>query len=264
MTAVFVSIERWLGHFSTMLVSVGDQVRKDLLERQIGRHERFRSISPGVQDFDLPSREEARRRLEIPNESPLVLFVGRLTSIKRPDRLIQAFRLVLEHVPDAKLLIVGDGDCAANAREQARDLGDSVRWLGWRGDLATIYGAKAVTVLTSDNEGMPVTLIEASMAGNPSVATDVGSAREVIVDDVTGFVVDREPSSIADALIRLLTDADQFDRMGRAARQHASLNFGADRLAADHESLYEDLVSGGLKGANRRFKRLQKRILRLP
>ena len=97
-------------------------------------------------------------------------------------------------------------------------------------------------VLTSDNEGMPVTLIEAAMAGVPSVTTDVGSPREVVLDGVTGLVVEPSASAVADGLIRLL-DNDLRNRMGVAARERAEAEFDAKRLIADHESLYESLVA---------------------
>ena len=86
-----------------------------------------------------------------------------------------------------------------------------------------------------------MTLIEAAMAGVPSVTTDVGSAREVVLDGVTGLVVVPSAAAVADGLLRLL-DKDLRHQMGAAARARAEAEFGTRRLIADHEALYERLL----------------------
>ena len=117
-----------------------------------------------------------------------------------------------------------------------------MRFLGWRSNMNEIYPIADVVVLTSDNEGMPVTLIEASMLGVPCVTTDVGSAREVVIDGDTGFVVPPSDSDLAAAASRLLTDRDLAHRMGESARVHAEAEFGAGRLVSAHAALYERLA----------------------
>ena len=92
------------------------------------------------------------------------------------------------------------------------------------------------------SEGMPVTLIEAAMAGVPAVTTDVGSAGEVVLDGVTGLVVAPEAVAVADGLLRLL-DPDLRDQMGAAALARADGEFSMERLIADHAALYDRLVS---------------------
>ena len=87
-----------------------------------------------------------------------------------------------------------------------------------------------------------MTLIEAAMAGVPSVSTDVGSACEVVLDGVTGLVVEPEASAVAEGLIRMFDD-DLRHQMGEAARQRAEAEFGTRRLIADHEALYLSLLS---------------------
>ncbi|MBT4187771.1 MAG: glycosyltransferase family 4 protein, partial [Gemmatimonadales bacterium] len=172
---------------------------------------------------------------------PVVLFVGRLTAVKRPDRLIEAMDLVLQRRPDVILAIAGEGDLFEETRVLAEPLGPSVRFLSWRRDITCLYAAADCMVLTSDNEGMPVTLIEAAMAGVPSVTTNVGSAREVVLDGVTGLVVAPSAAAVADGLVRLL-DNDLRHRMGAAARARAETEFCTQRLIADHEALYERLL----------------------
>jgi glycosyltransferase involved in cell wall biosynthesis len=184
----------------------------------------------------------------------VVLFVGRLTTIKRPDRLVDAMSLVLERRPDAVLAVVGEGDLLEETRRRAEPLGSSVRFLGWQSEIADLYVAADCVVLTSDSEGMPVTLIEAAMAGVPAVTTDVGSAREVVCDGVTGLVAAPEAASVADCVLGLL-DGQLRDQMGVAARARAEVGFSTERLVADHEALYERLMvelagNGGKTGAS--------------
>ena len=173
---------------------------------------------------------------------PVILFVGRLTAIKRPDRLIEAMALVLEQQSDAVLAIAGEGDLLEETRRLAKPLGPSIRFLGWQKDITGLYAAADCMVLTSDNEGMPVTLIEGAMAGVPSVTTGVGSAREVVLDGVTGLVVEPDATAIAEGLVRLLDD-DLRNRMGTAAKERAEAEFGTERLIADHKTLYESILS---------------------
>ncbi len=234
-------MERLLAHQTSVLVTVGRQVRDDLVRAGIGRADQYVVIPPGVALGVLPDQVAARRDLALPMNQPVVLFVGRLTAIKCPGRLIEAMTLVLEGRPDVILAIAGEGDLLKETRRLAEPLGASVRFLGWQRDITDLYAAADCMVLTSDNEGMPVTLIEAAMAGVPCVTTDVGSTREVVLNEVTGFVVESSASAVADGLIRLL-DNDLRSRMGTAAREWAEAKFGTRRLIADHEALYERLL----------------------
>ncbi len=237
-----VVVERFLARSTTALVAVGVQVRDDLVAAGIGNHDQYTVIPPGVARPTTSDRESARVRLGLLPDVPVVLFVGRLTAIKRLDRLIDAMSLVLERRPDVVLGLVGEGDLSEETRLRAEPLGSAVHFLGWQPDIADLYVASDCVVLTSDSEGMPVTLIEAAMAGVPAVTTDVGSAGEVVLDGVTGFVVAPEAAAVADGLLRLL-DADLRDQMGAAAFARADTEFNTQRLIADHAALYDRLIS---------------------
>ena len=117
-----------------------------------------------------------------------------------------------------------------------------MRFLGWRSDVTTIYAASDVIVLTSDNEGMPVSLIEAASVGTPAVTTRVGSAPEVVLDGVTGFVTEIDVDALTRATIELIESSELRRRMGAAAEQRARSEFGADRLVSDVSMLYERLA----------------------
>lgn len=235
-------LEAWLAHRTTALVAVGERVRDELIEAGVGRTDQYVVIPPGVETNVLEDPTSARKQLGLPVESPVVLFVGRLTAVKRTDRLIAAMAQVLDRRPDVLLVIVGEGELLNETRRLAATLGPSIRFLGWQRDMAQFYAAADCAILTSDNEGMPVSLIEAAMAGTPAVTTNVGSASEVVVDGVTGFLVKPDPADVAEGLLRLLND-DARGTLGVNARNRALEIFGTERLIDDHERLYEGLVS---------------------
>ena len=241
-TRVIRVVEGLLARHTTALVAIGERVRDELIEAGIGRLGQYVVIPPGVALEALPDRLSARSVLGLPLNQPVILFAGRLTAIKRPDRLIEAMALVLKQQSDAVLAIAGEGDLLEETRRLAEPLGPSIRFLGWQKDMAGLYAAADCMVLTSDNEGMPVTLIEGAMAGIPSVTTGVGSAREVVLDGVTGLVVESDATAIAEGLLRLLDD-DLRNRMGAAARKRAEAEFGTKRCISNHETLYESLLS---------------------
>jgi len=241
-TRAVIMTERMFARRTTRLVAVGRQVRDDLLAAKIGRPDQYVVVPPGVQLPPAPSRDEARRRLGLPLDAPVVAFVARLTQVKRPDRFAHAARALSETHPDAVFLVAGEGDLLDSLRSEMATLGDRARFAGWRGDVETVYAASDVVALTSDNEGMPVSLIEAASVGCPAVTTRVGAAAEVVIDGVTGFVVDVSAEAVASGLSRLLEDSDLRNRFADAARAHASEHFSRSRLISDTANLYEELV----------------------
>ena len=236
-------VERVLARGTTALVAVGERVRDELVEAGIGQRDRFTAIAPGVEEPPAIDREIARQLLGLPLEVPVMMFVGRLTAVKRPDRLVEAFGMVLERIPEAVLAVAGEGELLEEVRRSVERLGDSVRLLGWQSDVGRLYAAADLVVISSDNEGMPMTLIEAAMAGVPGVTTDVGSASEVVVHGSTGLVVAPDARDLADAIVALLVDDERRSDMGRAAAEQAIVRFGAARLVADHVALYRRIIA---------------------
>ena len=242
-TKAVVGVERVLARGTTNLVAVGAQVREELLDAHVGRREQYVVVPPGVLLPATPDREGARRELGIAAGVPVVGFVGRLTQIKQPERFIDvAIELSRDH-PDAIFVIAGDGELMDSVRSRASPLGSRAMFLGWRRDVETVYRACDLLMITSDNEGMPVSLIEASSVGTPCVTTRVGSAPEVVLDGETGFVTEPDVGELARAAVRLLDDPELRRTMGIAAGKHAARRFGAPRLVADIAGLYERIVS---------------------
>lgn len=255
-TAALIRVERALARRTTRLVAVGARVRDDLLAAGIGSAAKYSVVAPGTELGVVPDRERARELLGLRNEAPVVAFVGRLTKVKRPDRLLAVATRVTQSHPETIWVVAGDGELRDELEHAAADIPADIRFLGWTPDVGTVYSASNVVVLTSDNEGMPVSLIEAAHAGRPSVTTDVGSASEVVVDGLTGFVVPPDATALSDAVDRLLADRALASRMGEAAARRAREMFGPERLAADMAAIYDEVVVEAAGHRRRRGRRL--------
>jgi glycosyltransferase involved in cell wall biosynthesis len=231
-TRAVVVTERTLAARTDRLVAVGARVRDELLAAGVGRRRRWEVVAPGIELGPVPERVVARASLGLDPGVPVVAFVARLTAVKRPDRFAAVAALVAERHPQVVFLVAGDGDGAPAARAAAS-----------AADIESVYAAADVVLLTSDNEGMPVSLIEAALAGRPAVTPDVGSAAEVVLDGVTGLVTPPgDARALAAAVDRLLGDDTLRASLGREARVRADERFSAARLVADTERIYADLA----------------------
>lgn len=237
-----VVTERVLAKRTDVLITVGSKVRDELVEAGIGSKDQYEIIPPGVAPVDIDDRGLARRSLSLSNSDFVVLFLGRLTRIKRVDRLLDAVALAVAEVPEIKVLIAGDGELRGQLEVTARARRLPVQFLGWRSDLELLLGAADCLVITSDNEGTPVSLIQASLAGVPTVATNIGSVSEIIEDNVSGLVTGLSPEATAAALIRLSGSASLRSRLGAQAQADAISKYSYQRLVDDHVNLYRRLM----------------------
>ncbi|MEV1168852.1 glycosyltransferase [Nonomuraea sp. NPDC049784] len=239
--AIYVRSERLLAAMSDRLVTVGAKVRDDLLHVGIGRPEQYVVIPPGVRLGEVPDRASARLALDLPLGAPVVAYVGRLTQVKRPDRFVAAAKRILARMPDCRFVICGGGDLLAHVQQDIAPVQHAFHLVGWRKDVETVYAAADVVLLTSDNEGTPLTLIEAQMAGTPVVSTCVGSVAEVVQDGRTGLLSSIDPAELAEHTVRILSDPLLARRLGEDARRWSTASFDVDRLVADTEALYRSL-----------------------
>lgn len=251
-TAIFIALERGLAHITDAIVAISPAIRTDLLEHhRIGRSERSRVIPLGFDlarfaILDRDARVRARQALQIAIDAPVVSTVGRLTAIKQHDVFLDVAERVVARHDHAVILVVGDGELRADLEAQAasRGLGSRVRFLGWRRDLATIYAATDVFVLTSRNEGTPVALIEAMASGVPGVSTEVGGVRDVILDATMGIRVALDDApALAEGVLRLLDAPQERTTMGALGRRHVLQHFDVERLTDNLERLYHELLS---------------------
>lgn len=242
-TRAIVEVERTLGRRTDQFITVGSQVRDELLAAGIGRADRFAVIPPGLERRELPDRTESRRALGLTDDALAVCVVGRVTQIKRPDRVADIAALLAAQHPNLVVLVAGSGDLEPElqARVAAENL--PIRLLGWRDDVAPIFAASDLALLTSDNEGTPLSLIQAALAGIPAVATDVGAVSEVVVDEQTGLLAPCDSAALAAKVSRLASDPNLRGALGAAGRERASRLYTVERFAEDHAEVYRRLIA---------------------
>ncbi len=193
--------------------------------------------------------------------TPIVGVVARLEPEKGHPTLLEAWRIVVERVPEARLLIVGEGsrrdaleelagrlgllgeDCAATGCVGTRNArpGAKVIFTGRRDDVPAVVAALDLAVLPSYREAQGITILEAMALGRPVVASNVGGIPEMIEDGRTGLLVPpHDPVALADAIVRLLTDHPYADILARAGHDLVHQRFCLERMVQAIESIYDE------------------------
>jgi glycosyltransferase involved in cell wall biosynthesis len=252
-TRIVIVIERWLARHTDCIIALSETQRSDLVETfRIAPAEKVFTIPLG---FDLDRYLNAKisrlqTSLERRPESPLVGWVGRLTAIKDPEVFIQSAAVTKSRWPDARYVIVGDGELrkACEQSIQSAGLDGHASILGWQRQLENIYAAIDMLVLTSVNEGTPLVLLEAMASGRPVIALDVGGVRDLMMGPATllgklqlfenGILAPRDANSIALAISHLLEHPELRERMGCAGREFVRDRFSSQRMVCDLEALY--------------------------
>ena len=246
---VYQGLERALARRTDRLIGVSEATVSDLVRLGVADFERFAVVPLGLDlahfaDHAPEAGEAARRLLGVGDDEILCTFVGRVVPIKQLDLLLEAVAEARRRDQRIRLLVVGDGEQrpALEALAGRLGIGAAVHFAGYRGELASIWAASDIAVLSSANEGTPVSLIEAAAAGVPAVATDVGGVRETLAADASVLVPAADRSALADAIVSLAGDPDRRRNMGQNARRHALAHFGAERLLGDVDELYRGLL----------------------
>ena len=200
-------------------------------------------MPPGLQIGSLLERTTARELLGLDVTKAQVAYIGRVTAIKRPDRFLEVVERVHQKNVNVQFFIAGDGDLIANCATKIKESHLPVRLLGMQTNIDLVLSAADIVLLTSDNEGTPISLIQAGLAGKPTVSTNVGSVKEIVLDGKTGLITELTPESLAIAVSSLAEDDVLRKNFGSAASVHTNANYGVDRLVKDHSQLYKELVS---------------------
>jgi glycosyltransferase involved in cell wall biosynthesis len=222
---IITSFERRFAMRTDAIITVGAQVAKELLEREIGQPEQFTNIPPGLDALKLAKAK--------PRSKITIGWIARVTGVKNPMRALEVAKLF----PDAQFLIAGGGDLLDEVKKQAPR---NTKVLGWT-DAAKLFAASDIILSTSENEGMPIALIEAQLASKPVVATNVGGVAEVVINNKTGFVTRKNIEDLAKALEELINSKTLRTAQGRAAKAHATKAFSIKKMVNAHVLLYKNL-----------------------
>ena len=246
-TKFVILIEKFLAIFTHQLLAVGKQVQDDLIEVGIGNSNKFAVMPPGLQLAKVPSKHEARAELGLNQSDIYCAFIGRITHIKRPDRFLDVVAKVKADGVKIKFLVAGAGQQLQYCQDRVTNEDLPVTFLGWREDIEVVLAAADFVILTSDNEGTPLSLIQAGMVGIPVVATNVGSTNEIVVNGKTGFLTDLSVDQLVKAVTKLSGNSELRAQMGSEGREYSLARYGVVRLVRNHEDLYHELISRDLR-----------------
>jgi glycosyltransferase involved in cell wall biosynthesis len=240
-------VDRALVRWTSRYFGVAESQRSFLVDDRGYPADRIEIICNGVDlaRFEVGTDRAVLAELGIADDSPVVAVVAALRPEKDHATLLRAARLVVDRIPRARFLIVGDGECRPDlvARSEALGIAQHVHFAGARNDVGQLLRAIDVFSLTSTTECLPIALLEAMACGRPAVCTAVGGMTEVIEDGVTGFLVPpADPVALSDRLVRLLSDPERAHRMGRAARRRAEETYALERSVEATQQAIEQLV----------------------
>jgi glycosyltransferase involved in cell wall biosynthesis len=246
-------IEKWLSYITDRITTVSNSVGKFMEVRERIAPDKITVIHNGI-DTGIYSkyvdRDVKRKELNLDDSDQIIGNIARFFPNKDHACLLRAFKLVVERIPSAKLLIAGDGPLRNElfGLTEKLALTSTVKFLGNRRDIPELLRIFDVFALSSIKEGLPITLLEAMASEVPIVATDVDGNPEVVVHNQTGYIVPaRDPNSLADKIITLLMDKEKAKHMGKTGRVRAEEEFSFEKMSAQYDALYSSLLNGKRK-----------------
>lgn len=242
---------RWLyGNFFDGIVCISTAIVEQCRRKPYIAAERLVLI-PSACDVDrfvqgARARREKRREFGFRDEEVVVVLSGRFRPEKGHDLLLTAMPTILATVPNVRFLFLGTGSLKDAVAEQLRqqNLTGAVRLAGFRSDVAECLAAADIAVQPSRSEGLGTAVLEAGAAGLPVVATAIGGIPDIVVSGQTGLLVPPEDArALAEAIVRLATDAELRHRLGSAARQRVAEHFSPKKLGEKTDAYYRRLLS---------------------
>jgi glycosyltransferase involved in cell wall biosynthesis len=230
-SAAIKSIEKSLSKRSDQLITVGEIVKSDLDSKGIYGKNKTVSIPPAVTPLKLQSKNLALKQYGVKDKNRVrVLWLARVTGVKNPQRLIE----IAKRLPEIDFYLAGGGDLLEIMKKQAPR---NLKVLGWQ-DAKSILPIADIFLSTSENEGMPIALIEAQLASIPVVATNVGSVPEVILHNKSGIICSKSNDQLISSIKKLARSKSLRAKFGKAGRVHALKSYSEKNLISAHKKLY--------------------------
>ena len=225
------AIEKRLSERSDQLITVGEIVKNDLDSKGIYGKHKTTSIPPSVTPLKLQNKTSSLKKYGIKDQKRVrVLWLARVTGVKNPQRVIE----IAKKLPEIDFYMAGGGDLLERIKKEAPR---NLKVLGWQ-DAKSVLPIADIFLSTSENEGMPIALIEAHLAGIPVVATNVGSVPEVVLHDKSGLICSKSNDELIAAIKKLAQSTSLRSKFGKAGRVHALKSFSEKNLISAHKRLY--------------------------
>ncbi|MFN2502348.1 MAG: glycosyltransferase family 4 protein [Pyrinomonadaceae bacterium] len=235
-----------------LFISVSEVISQKAIAAGIDKPEKFRTIYSGMElDWFLNTEFDAaavRREFGIPPDAPVVGKIARLFPLKGHDQLMDAAAAIVKRVPDVRFFLIGDGILLEHLQERARKAGilDNFVFAGLvdRTRIPEMISAMDVVVHTSLREGLARVLPQSLAMGKPCVSFDIDGAPEVVIDDLTGYLVAPfDSEGLADRIAHLLEDEPLRKQLGENGRKHVDPNFRTEKMVADIADVYKMLLN---------------------
>lgn len=241
---LYNQLDKTIVRFADKIVPVSEDLRASLnIEKSAGG--KLVTIPNAADSIDMTQPfADVRERYGVAKNETLFCIVGRLSPEKGHRYFVEAFKIVSARYPDIKAVIVGDGqEREALAGTVLRNgLADRITLAGYQEDVSSFYQACDMVVLPSLREGMPMAALEAMMFAKPVIASDVGGIPEVVLDGVTGALVEpQNPAALAEALCGLLRDREKMRELGLAGKLRVEAEFNPRVRAQSIVKIYESL-----------------------
>jgi len=233
--------ERLLAKISDLLISMGNEVKKNLLEAKIGNSAQFVVAFPGVKirQPNLENPNALKFKSEHAKEV-IFTFVGRVSPIKRCDRILAIASMKEIRDEAVHFLIIGDGELRESLEIQSYGL--PITYIGWESRTEDWLAVSDAAILLSDNEAVPLAMIEAGFAGLPVIATNVGSMADVITNEENGFLVEQIVDEIAEKILLLARNESLRLQLGLKGKDFATKRFSVEAMISSHQEIYSQLM----------------------
>ncbi|MCS7073733.1 MAG: glycosyltransferase family 4 protein [Bacteroidia bacterium] len=258
-TRIFLEIERWLAKKSTRIIAISDIQKRELAEQfKVCPADKIEVIYNG---FDLSrfledqprKREQFRLRWNLQPDEIAIGIIGRIVPVKNHELFLQVMKNIQQKTTKkVKGIIIGDGEDRVSIENRCKELNlsygttghDFLTFTSWIKEIDVATAGLDIAVLTSWNEGTPVSMIEAQAAGCPVVTTNVGGVADVVIDNQTGFLVpSNDVTAMTERLLTLIENDNLRQSMGQAGKQFVCERFTYQILCKNMSSLYWRLLN---------------------
>lgn len=236
------AFSRWKYRQVRCFLCASDAIRRMLIHDGV-EADRVVTVHEGIDlaHIDAVPAADIHSALWLPHQAPVVVNIGALVPHKGQAHLIDAAALVVPQVPDARFVVLGDGELRPALEQQIRHrhLEKHVLLAGFRPDVLSLLKTADVFVMSSVTEGLGTSLLDAMACRRPIVATRAGGIPEVVVDGETGLLVPpRDARAMAAALVRLLTDERLRRQIAEAGRARVEARFTVERMVQQTLDVY--------------------------
>ena len=261
-TKFIIQIERFLAKRSDVLIAISGQQKKELVEEfKIAGNDKFRIIPLGFELEKFHENQEQKRKkfreeFNLGDDEIAIGIIGRLVPVKNHSLFLEGIEYVMKTTrKKIRAFIVGDGETKKELQEKAKKMGipftsiddtDKTAFLiftSWRSDIDIVNAGLDIIVLTSLNEGTPVSLIEAQAAGKPIVSTRVGGIADIVIENETALLSDvGDTPGFQKNLAKLVENESLRNCLGKKGADHVQQKFRVERLVTDMKNLYQELL----------------------